>query len=175
MFFNGRNSVRSSSWIQFSGMLVDEDITNVLRHLDVRVQSLVKPSTKKKATLQNSKQVERLLQQWNFKVHTNTTKIKETNVCELLEQFNIFMVFRFVYQHHARTFSTPFTDIKRLFFQEMLGMPRGETWIKIKYIIICDLWRLKIQSLNSSTMVLVVKIFRTTIGWPLFFHTLRGL
>ena len=53
----------SSSWIQFSGMLVDEDITNVLRHLDVRVQSLVKPSTKKKATLQNSKQVERLLQQ----------------------------------------------------------------------------------------------------------------
>ena len=63
MFFNGRNSVRSSSWIQFSGMLVDEDITNVLRHLDVRVQSLVKPSTKKKATLQNSKQVERLLQQ----------------------------------------------------------------------------------------------------------------
>ena len=47
--FNGRDFVMSSSWKQFSGMSVDGDITiNVLRHLYVRVQSLVKPSKKEK-------------------------------------------------------------------------------------------------------------------------------
>ena len=54
---------------------------------------------KNKATLQNSKQVGCLLQQWNFKVHMNTSKIKEANICELLEPFYIFMALRFVYQH----------------------------------------------------------------------------
>ena len=41
-FFNGRDSVMSSSLIEFSGTSLDEDITNVLGHLDVRV----KPNTK---------------------------------------------------------------------------------------------------------------------------------
>ena len=36
-FFIARYSVMSSSWTQFSGLLVDEDITYVLRQLDIRV------------------------------------------------------------------------------------------------------------------------------------------
>ena len=41
-FFSGRDSVMGSSLIEFSGTSLDEDITNVLGHLEVRV----KPNTK---------------------------------------------------------------------------------------------------------------------------------
>ena len=55
----------SSSWIHFSGLLVEEDISYALRQLDVRVQSFVKSSKKENKmatyTLQNSKQVGCLL------------------------------------------------------------------------------------------------------------------